>query len=88
MKLYAAIVVLSALSALTGCESLVGGRVISQASFDHRCPENQIRLTRHDGTWNNVEVNACGTARRYQCVGGTHNTPCAFVEEASTATRP
>jgi hypothetical protein len=60
--------------------------VVSQASFDHRCPEDHIQVVRHDTFWNNVEVNACGTLRRYQQVGkvgfGT------FVEEASTAVHP
>jgi hypothetical protein len=80
--------VLLVLSLFTACQSLIGGRVITQASFDHRCPEDRIEVVRHDTGWRSVEVNACGTLRRYQYVGGGKDAGGTFVEEASTATLP
>jgi hypothetical protein len=72
---------------LAGCEAVVMSTVRPQASFDHRCPEDRIQIVRHDSMWKNVEVNVCGTPRRYQCVGGSIHTPCTWVEEAGTASR-
>jgi hypothetical protein len=56
-----------------GCAGVWQRKVISQASFDHQCPEQQVAILRDngDGVARAVELNVCGQSRMYRDVGGT-----------------
>lgn len=39
---------------------------VQQASFDHRCPEEKISVLRTSDDRRSLELDVCGTSRRYQ----------------------
>jgi len=41
---------------------------MQQAAFDHRCPENNIRVLRESDDRRSLELDVCGSVRRYQDV--------------------
>jgi len=66
----------------TGCSMgrhvLIEGTVdpaIRQAAFDHRCAEDKIRVVRHTENWLSLELEVCGTLRRYQYISGLEASP-------------
>lgn len=56
-------------------------QAIQQASFDHKCPAAQVSVLRHSQDSKSLELSVCGTARRYQAVGG------AWLEAAGDASQ-
>jgi hypothetical protein len=61
-------VLLSMLSALTGCVS-GQDRMIKQASFDHDCPPDKIEVLSEDTSIWSYNVNVCGKTRKYRDLG-------------------
>lgn len=43
--------------------------VVRQASFDHRCASERITVTRQSDNGRTVEMDVCGSVRRYQNLG-------------------
>jgi hypothetical protein len=48
-------------------------QVIKQAAFDHRCPEEQVKILRNtdDPNARTVDLMVCSKERRYRDVGGS-----------------
>lgn len=56
--------------------------VIRQASFDHRCAPERIAVTRRSDDGRSVEMDVCGSARRYQNLG-RYGTDYTWVDVTS-----
>ncbi|MCB9600729.1 MAG: hypothetical protein H6721_04100 [Sandaracinus sp.] len=58
---------------LSGCGGGWQSRVISQASFDHSCPEPQVHVLADNGDRmaRAVRLDVCGRQRMYRDIGGS-----------------
>jgi hypothetical protein len=81
-----AIFVILAVLLVAGCSSWHDG-LLKQASFDHKCPREQIQIVRDSGDnmSRTVDVNICGKDRRYRDVGGSRIVSWVDITEQAPA---
>lgn len=68
------LIALLAFSVLAGCAGRNWQtRVIQQASFDHSCPQEQVRVLADNGDRmaRAVRLDVCGRTRMYRDIGGS-----------------
>jgi hypothetical protein len=62
--------VLSLTVLLAGCASAVArGKVLKQASFDHNCPKERIRVVDEDTDIWAYRLDVCGSPKKYRVFG-------------------
>lgn len=60
---------------LGGCKTMLSQGVIEQASFDERCPKDQVHVLEWGPDLQSAKVDVCGKTRRYQAfVSGASDT--------------
>jgi hypothetical protein len=65
-------------------------RLVHQASYDHGCPEEQVRLLRDSGDVlsRTVDLEVCGKDKRYRDIGGNRSTVWVDVTHGVPALAP
>lgn len=69
-----------ALGSASACSAVAAE--IRQASFDHRCAPDRITVTRRSDNGRSVEMDVCGSVRRYQNLG-RYGTDYGWVDVTS-----
>jgi hypothetical protein len=68
----------------TGCagwdREKFAGEAADQASFDHRCAKERIRTLRQTVDGMTVELDVCGSVRRYQSVHGAYERRAIWID--------
>lgn len=69
------------LTATAGCAAAAKARrAQEQAAFDHRCEPGRLQVVRQSDDGRTVELDVCGTVRRYQLISDPTSFPQVWLE--------
>ncbi len=80
------VIAVIALFSLTACAAAIAkSRVVTQASFDHDCPEEKVTIVSENTDIWAYKLDVCGKPRKYRDLGNSQEWQFVDVTDGASA---